>query len=46
MGIGAMTDERWAKTRDFMVEYGLLKPETDVRRAYTTRFIKDLKVMP
>ena len=46
LGIGTMTDERWAKTRDFMVEYGLLKPETDVRRAYTTRFIKDIKVMP
>ena len=46
LGIGAMTDEHWKKTRDFMVEYGLLKPETDWRRAYTLQFIKDLKVMP
>jgi NitT/TauT family transport system substrate-binding protein len=46
LGVGAMTDERWAKTRDFMIEYGLLKPETDVHRAYTLQFVKDLKVMP
>lgn len=46
LGIGAMTDERWKKTRDFMVESGLLKPETDWKRAYTLRFIADRKVMP
>lgn len=45
-GIGIMTDERWERTAKFMVEWGLLKPETDWRRAYTTRFVKDLKVMP
>ena len=45
-GIGAMSDERWKKTGDFMVSYGLLKPTTDVRKAYTLQFVKDLKVMP
>ena len=46
MGIGTMTDERWKKTADFMVAAGLLKPTTDHRKAYTTQFIKDLKIMP
>lgn len=46
MGIGIMTDARWKKTAEFMVEAGLLKPETDWRKAYTTRFVKDLKIMP
>jgi NitT/TauT family transport system substrate-binding protein len=45
-GIGTMSDARWKKTRDFMVESGLLKPETDWQRAYTTRFVNELKVMP
>ncbi|MCI1192420.1 ABC transporter substrate-binding protein [Calidifontimicrobium sp. SYSU G02091] len=45
-GIGIMTDERWEKTAKFMVEWGLLKPDTDWRKAYTTRFVKDLQVMP
>lgn len=46
LGIGIMTDERWEKTAKFMVEWGLLKPDTDWRKAYTTRFVKDLQVMP
>jgi len=46
LGIGAMTDERWKKTAEFMVAAGLLKPGTDWKRAYTTQFVKDLKVMP
>ena len=45
-GIGVMTDARWRKTRDFMVEVGLLKADLDWKRAYTTQFVKDLKVMP
>ena len=44
MGIGIMTEERWRKTRDFMVEVGLLKPETDWRQAFTLDYIKDLRV--
>jgi NitT/TauT family transport system substrate-binding protein len=46
MGIGVITDERWKKTHEYMVSQGLLKPEVDVKKAYTTRFVKDLKVMP
>jgi NitT/TauT family transport system substrate-binding protein len=46
LGIGAMTDERWKKTAEFMVAAGLLKPETDWRKAYTLQFVKDVKVMP
>ena len=46
LGIGAMTEARWKKTFDFMVESGLLSPSTEWRKAYTTRFIDDLKVMP
>ena len=46
MGIGIITDERWKKTHEYMVAQGLLKPEVDVKKAYTTRFVKDLKVMP
>lgn len=45
-GIGVMTDERWKKTADFMVTAGLLKSTTDWRKAYTTQFVKDLKIMP
>jgi NitT/TauT family transport system substrate-binding protein len=46
MGIGTMTDERWKKTHEYMVSAGLLKPDVDVRRAYTLQFVKDIKVMP
>lgn len=45
-GIGVMTDERWKKTYDTMVATGLLKADTDWRKAYTTQFVKDMKVMP
>jgi NitT/TauT family transport system substrate-binding protein len=46
MGIGIITDERWKKTMDYMVAQGLLKADVDLRKAYTTRFVRDLKVMP
>lgn len=46
LGIGAMTHERWKKTRDFMVEYGLLKPDTDWKKAYTLEFQQPSRVMP
>jgi hypothetical protein len=29
-----------------MVREGLLKPEVDYRQAFTTQFVKDLRVMP
>jgi NitT/TauT family transport system substrate-binding protein len=46
MGIGTMTDGRWKKTFEYMVAQGLLKADVDLRKAYTTRFVQDLKVMP
>jgi NitT/TauT family transport system substrate-binding protein len=46
MGIGMMTEARWKQTYDYMVSAGLLKPEVDYHQAFTTRFVKDLKVMP
>ena len=45
-GIGTMTDARWAETHKYMVSAGLLKPDVDVRRAYTLQFVKDIRVMP
>jgi NitT/TauT family transport system substrate-binding protein len=45
-GIGTMTHERWKKTRDFMVEWGLLKPGTDWHKAYTLQFVNTAKVLP
>ena len=46
MGIGVMTDARWKQTFDFMVQAGLLKPDVDFKQAYTTQFVRDMKVMP
>lgn len=40
MGIGVMTDARWSKTRDFMVQSKLLKPQTQWKSAYTLQFVK------
>ena len=44
MGIGIMTDTRWKRTSEFLVEAKLLKPETDWKQAFTTDYIKDLKI--
>ncbi len=46
LGAGVMTDARWKQTYDFMVAAGLLKADVDWKKAYTTKFVKDLKVMP
>jgi NitT/TauT family transport system substrate-binding protein len=46
LGIGTMSDARWKKTAEFMIEWGLLKPDTDWRKAYTLQFVKDVHVMP
>jgi NitT/TauT family transport system substrate-binding protein len=46
MGIGVMTEERWKKTYDYMVSAGLLKADVDYKQAFTTQFVKDLRVMP
>jgi NitT/TauT family transport system substrate-binding protein len=46
LGAGVMTDARWKQTYDFMVKAGLLKADTDWKKAYTTQFVKDLKIAP
>jgi NitT/TauT family transport system substrate-binding protein len=43
-GIGVMTEERWKKTRDFMVGANMLKPDTAWQQAFTTRFLQGLPV--
>ena len=44
MGIGIITEERWKKTYEYLVEAKLLKPETDWRQAMTTDYIKGIKI--
>lgn len=46
LGAGVMTDTRWKKTYEFMIKADLLKPTASWRQAYTTRFVKNLKIMP
>jgi NitT/TauT family transport system substrate-binding protein len=45
MGIGIMTDARWQADYELMVNAGLIPKDTDWHKAYTTRFVKDLKIM-
>ncbi len=46
-GIGTISDERMKQTYDVLVQHKLLDPsKVDVKQTYTTRFVKDLKVMP
>jgi NitT/TauT family transport system substrate-binding protein len=46
-GIGIITDERMKKTYDLMVANKLLDPtKVDIKKTYTTQFVKDLKIMP
>jgi NitT/TauT family transport system substrate-binding protein len=44
-GIGIMTEARWKADYDLMTENDLLPKDTDWKKAYTTRFVKDLKIM-
>jgi NitT/TauT family transport system substrate-binding protein len=44
MGMGVITEARWKATYDFMVGAGLLPADTDWKQAFTTQFIKDLKI--
>ena len=46
LGLMTMSDERWQRTREFMVSAKLLKAETDHRRAYTLELVKAVKVLP
>lgn len=43
-GIGVMTEARWKKTYEYLVDTGLLKADTDWKKAFTTDFVKDLKI--
>lgn len=45
-GIGIMTEERWRATYDYMVSAGLLEADTNWKSAFTTEFVKDLRVKP
>ena len=45
-GLMSMNDERWQRTRDFMVSAKLLKADTDHRRGYTLDLVKTIKVLP
>jgi NitT/TauT family transport system substrate-binding protein len=40
-----MTEARWKQTYDFMVASDLLPKDTDWHKAFTTQFVKDLKIM-
>ena len=47
LGVGIVTDERMKKTFDMMVAMKLVDPaKVDLKKTYTTRFVKDIKVMP
>jgi NitT/TauT family transport system substrate-binding protein len=46
LGIGTMNEARYKAIYELMVREGLLKPEVDYRQAFTTQFVKDLRVMP
>jgi len=45
-GLMSMSDERWRRTREFMVSAKLLKAATDYRRGYTLELLRDVKVLP
>lgn len=47
MGVGVITDERMKKTYDMLVEMKLIDPaKVDLKKTYTTQFVKDLKILP
>ncbi|MFN0162375.1 MAG: ABC transporter substrate-binding protein, partial [Burkholderiales bacterium] len=47
MGVGIITDERMKKTYDMMVAMKLVDPaKVDMKKTYTTQFVRDMRVMP
>jgi NitT/TauT family transport system substrate-binding protein len=47
MGVGIITDARMKATYDMMVEMKLLDPKkVDLKKTYTTEFVRNLRVMP
>jgi NitT/TauT family transport system substrate-binding protein len=45
-GIGVITEERWQRTYQFLVDSGLLDPNTDWRSAFTTAIVEQVQVLP
>ena len=45
-GWGTMTEARWQKTRDFMVNAGLLNADTNWQQAWTREFVEPVQVKP
>lgn len=46
-GVGILTDERMKKTYDMMVAMKLIDPaKVDLKKTYTTEFVKGLKILP
>lgn len=46
MGIGVMTEERWQKIKDFMVEADLAPADLDLSKVYTLEFLPEEPVLP
>jgi len=47
LGVGVITDERMKKTYDMMVSMKLLDPaKVELKKTYSTQFVKDIKVLP
>jgi NitT/TauT family transport system substrate-binding protein len=47
LGVGIITDERMKKTYDMLVAMKLLDPaKVELKKTYSTQFVKDLKVLP
>jgi NitT/TauT family transport system substrate-binding protein len=46
LGIMTMTDARWKRTFEFMVEARMAEPDLDYRRAYTLEIVRELQVLP
>lgn len=47
LGIGVITDARMKQTFDMLVQHKLVNPaKVDIKKTYTTEFVKDLKIMP
>jgi NitT/TauT family transport system substrate-binding protein len=46
LGIMTMTDVRWQRTFEFMVEAKMVKPDLDYRRAYTLDIVREARVLP
>ncbi|MFN2361436.1 MAG: ABC transporter substrate-binding protein [Marinobacter sp.] len=46
MGIGIMTEERWQKIKDFMVETDLASEDLDLSDVFTLEFLPEEPVLP